>query len=178
MADPPPPEDQSVVLVGMMGAGKSTVGRHLAARLGLPFVDADAEIERTAGLDISEIFTRFGEPDFRDRERKVMARLAAGLPRVIAAGGGAFADEETRRLLLDGCLVIWLDAEVETLVERVGGDLGRPLLEGENAGLVLAGHALRRNPAYALAPIRVRTDRRSPEQVVDAIVAALAGRRR
>ncbi len=178
MADPPPPADQPIVLVGLMGAGKSTVGRRLAARLGLPFVDADAEIERSAGLGISEIFARFGEAGFRDRERKVMARLAAGPPRVIAAGGGAFVDDETRRLLQEQCLAIWLDADVETLAERVGGEGGRPLLEGGDAGLVLAGQALRRNPAYASAPIRVRTDHRSPEQVVDAIVAALAVRSR
>jgi shikimate kinase len=178
MADPPQSEEQPVVLVGMMGAGKSTVGRRLAARLGLPFVDTDAEIERTAGLGISEIFARFGEPGFRDRERKVMARLTASPPCVIASGGGAFADEETRRQLLDRCLVIWLDADVETLAGRVRAGDPRPLLEGRDAGAVLAGHALQRNPVYALAPIRVRSDHRSPEQVVEAILAALAERQR
>jgi shikimate kinase len=178
MADPPPTVDQPIVLVGLMGAGKSTVGRRLADRLGLPFVDADAEVERSAGLAIGEIFARFGETRFRDRERKVMARLAAGPPRVIAAGGGALVDDQTRRLLLEQCLAVWLDAEIETLAERVGGDDGRPLLKGRDAGIVLADHALRRKPAYALAPIRVRSDHRSPEQVVDAIIAALGERRR
>lgn len=178
MAVPPPTVDQPIVLVGLMGAGKSTVGRRLAARLGLPFVDVDAEIERSAGLGVREIFARFGEARFREWERTMMARLAAGPPRVIAAGGGAFVDGETRRLLLERCLVVWLEADPETLAERVGGNDGRPLLQGRDAGAVLADQALRRNPTYAQAPIRVRSDHRSPGQAVDAILAALAERRR
>src|SRR5918993_5871644 len=103
---------RSIALVGLMGAGKSTVGRALAARLGLPFVDGDQEIEKTEGLTIAELFERFGVAGFRDREREAIAALLDGSPRVIAAGGGAFVDERTRRLMLERCLVVWLDADV------------------------------------------------------------------
>ena len=177
MADTPLPADRPIVLVGLMGAGKTTIGRRLAQRLGLPFVDADAEIEQTMGLSISEIFVRHGERHFRDGERRVMARLAAGPPQVIATGGGAFMDDGTRRLILERCLAVWLDAEVETLAERVGGGSDRPLLAGEDPRALLAGLAERRNPFYAEAPIRVRSAAEPRERVVDAIVAALAARR-
>src|SRR3712207_467869 len=110
--------DRSIVLVGLMGAGKSTVGKRLAKRLGLEFVDSDEEIERAADHKISEIFDRFGEDSFRDGERRVIARLIQGPPKVIATGGGAFANEETRKLILERCLAIWLDADLETLAER------------------------------------------------------------
>lgn len=178
MADPPLSAARPIVLVGPMGAGKSTVGPCLARRLGLPFVDADAEIEAEAGLSITEIFDRFGEPHFRDSERRMMARLAAGPAQVIAAGGGAFVDEGTRQLILERCLVVWLDAGVDTLAERVGDGRHRPLLEAGDPRTRLVTLAERRNPGYARAHIRVSSENASHEEVVDAIVAALAERRR
>jgi shikimate kinase len=109
-----PKPERSIVLVGLMGAGKSTVGRRLAKRLGMGFVDSDDEIERAADHKISEIFDRFGEASFRDGERRVIARLIEGPPKVIATGGGAFVDPATRKLILERCLAIWLDADLET----------------------------------------------------------------
>src|SRR4051794_20411981 len=114
-----PTLDRSLVLVGLMGVGKSTVGRRLAKRLGLEFVDSDTEIESAAGYSIVEIFERFGEASFRDGERRVIARLVEGTPKVIATGGGAFIDPTTRALILDRCTAIWLDADIELLAERV-----------------------------------------------------------
>ena len=127
MPDAPLSIDRSIVLVGLMGAGKSTVGRRLARRLRLAFADSDEEIERAADHSIPEIFDRFGEANFRDGERRVIARLIEGPPKVIATGGGAFMNGETRRLILDRCFAIWLDADVETLAERVSRRDHRPL---------------------------------------------------
>ena len=157
-----------------MGAGKTTVGRLLAERLGLPFVDADEEIARPAGLSVAEIFDRFGEAHFRDAERQVVARLMAGPPRVIATGGGAFVDESTRRLILERGVAVWLDAKVETLVERTRRSGHRPLLRGGDAGALLAGLARRRNPIYAEAPIAIRCGTLAPDGIADLIIEALA----
>lgn len=165
--------DRTIVLVGLMGAGKSTVGRRLAARLGRPFFDADAEIEAAAGMTVAEIFERFGEAHFRDGERRVMARLMEGRANVVATGGGAFADDATRALILDRGLAVWLDADIATLVERVGRRDHRPLLRNRDAGEVLTELAARRNPAYAEAHLRVRSGRGSINKMVDAILAAL-----
>ncbi len=163
-----------VTLVGLMGAGKTTVGRRLAARLCLPFVDADAEIEAASGLSIAEIFERFGEAHFRDGERRVIARLIDGAPKVIATGGGAFIHAETRELILARTLAVWLDADIPTLVDRVSRRNTRPLLKDRDPGEVLAELARVRNPIYAEAPIRI-SSRPSPHgDTVDAIVAALA----
>ncbi|MET0137196.1 MAG: shikimate kinase, partial [Sphingobium sp.] len=122
----------SLVLVGMMGVGKSTVGRRLAHRLDLPFVDADDAIIAAADMTIQEMFDRYGEAAFRDGERRVIARLIDGSPKVIATGGGAFAQEDTRRLILDRATAIWLDADIDILVDRVGRKEGRPLLKGKD----------------------------------------------
>lgn len=147
--------DRSVVLVGLMGVGKTTIGRRLSARLGLPFVDADAEIESAAGQTISEIFERFGEAHFRDGERRVIARLIDGPPKVLATGGGAFVHDETRALILAKAIAVWLDADIATLVERVGRRSNRPLLAGRDAKTVLTELAAVRNPLYAQAQIHV-----------------------
>ena len=165
-----------IVLVGLMGVGKSTVGRRLAARLGLPFADADAEIESAAGLTVSEIFERYGEPHFRDGERRVIARLVGGEPKVIATGGGAFVNADTRALVLDRAVVVWLDADIATLAERVTRRGGRPLLVGKDAGTVLSDLAGVRNPLYAEAHIRVESRHGPHEATVDAILAALQER--
>lgn len=167
--------DRPLVLIGLMGAGKSTVGKRLAARLHLPFVDADHEIERAAGLSIPEIFERFGEKEFRDGERRVIGRLVDGRPKVIATGGGAFMQEETRTLILERALAIWLDADIEVLAERVMRREGsRPLLKDRDPGEALAELAAIRNPVYALAPIHVRSQPLPHDATVDSILQALA----
>jgi shikimate kinase len=171
----PQPVTRPIVLVGMMGVGKSTVGRRLAARLGLPFVDADEEIERAAGLSIPEIFERFGEPYFRDGERRVIARLLDGAPRVIATGGGAFAQASTRDLILAEATAVWLDADLEVLVDRVKRRDTRPLLRDRDPAEAITELAARRNPLYALAPIHIRSGPGPHDTTVEAILAALAG---
>jgi shikimate kinase len=159
-----------------MGAGKSTVGRRLARRLGLPFLDSDEEIERAADHKIVEIFDRFGEASFRDGERRVIRRLVGGVPKVIATGGGAFMDERTRALILAEAIAVWLDANVETLAERVRRRDSRPLLRGVDPLPRLVELAEARNPIYAKAPIHIRSEDLPHEAAVDRIVAALAAR--
>lgn len=164
-----------VVLVGLMGVGKSTIGRRLGARLGLPFVDADNEIERASGMSVSEIFDRHGEAHFRDGERRVIARLIAGKPKVIATGGGAFVAADTRALILSQAVAVWLDADIPTLVERVRRRDSRPLLKGRDPAAVLTELAMIRNPLYAEAHIHINSRPTPHEVTVQAILAALAG---
>ena len=177
MAEPPsqalPPLDRPIVLVGLMGAGKSTVGRRLSKRLGLPFVDSDEEIERAADHKISELFDRFGEASFRDGERRVIRRLLAGPPAVLATGGGAFMEAETRALILERCIAVWLDATPETLAERVQKRGIRPLLRDKDPLPLLRELAAARNPFYAEAHLRVRSEDGPHERAVERIVAAL-----
>ncbi len=156
-----------------MGAGKTTVGRRLAQRLGLVFVDADEEIEKAAGLTIAEIFDRFGEPYFRDGERRVIARLIDGAPKVIATGGGAFMNDQTRALILDRATAVWLEADLDTLVERVKRRSTRPLLRDKDPRQVLGDLAKLRNPIYAMAPIHVRSQPSPHDATVKAILKAL-----
>ncbi|WP_066717290.1 shikimate kinase [Sphingomonas pituitosa] len=162
-----------IVLVGLMGAGKTTVGRRLAQRLRLPFVDADAEIESAAGMSVSDIFAKFGEPHFRDGERRVIARLVDGTPKVIATGGGAFINDETRALILGQAISIWLDAEPAVLADRVRRRDTRPLLRGKDPLATLTDLAKARNPYYALAQIRVPSVAAPHETTVEAILKAL-----
>jgi shikimate kinase len=164
-----------IVLVGLMGVGKSTVGRRLAQRLALPFVDADVEIETAAGMGIPEIFERFGEAYFRDGERRVIARLIDGTPKVIATGGGAFVQDETRALILSEATAVWLDADPAVLVDRVRRRDTRPLLRGRDPGAVLSELARVRNPIYAQAHIHV-TSNRSPHEVTVAAILKAIGR--
>lgn len=165
--------DRPIVLVGLMGVGKSTIGRRLATRLGLPFVDADHEIEAAAGMTIADIFERFGEPYFRDGERRVIARLIDGRRKVIATGGGAFVNAETRALILDQALAVWLDAEPRVLAERVRRRDTRPLLRGRDPLQVLTELAAVRNPHYALAPVHVTSYDAPHETTVNAILEAI-----
>lgn len=162
-----------IVLIGLMGVGKSTVGRRLASRLNLPFVDADTEIETAAGLTVPEIFERFGEAHFRDGERRVIARLMDGTRKVIATGGGAFMQEDTRSLILASATTIWLQADIETLVQRVGRRGDRPLLLDRDPETVLRDLAAIRNPVYALAPVHVFSHPAPHEATVDAILKEL-----
>lgn len=163
----------TVVLVGLMGVGKSTVGRRLALRLGLPFVDADTEIETASGMAVAEIFERYGEAHFRDGERRVIARLIEGPAKVIATGGGAFINDETRALILARSVAVWLDADLPTLVDRVARRETRPLLKGRDPAEVLAELARVRNPIYAEAPIHISSKPSPHEVTVSAILTAL-----
>ncbi len=163
----------TVVLVGLMGVGKSTIGRRLALRLGLPFADADTEIETASGMAVSEIFERYGEPHFRDGERRVIARLIEGPAKVIATGGGAFVNADTRALILARTVAVWLDADLPTLLDRVARRETRPLLKGRDPAEVLAELARVRNPIYAEAPIHISSKPSPHEVTVSAIMAAL-----
>lgn len=165
--------DRPVVLVGMMGVGKTSIGKRLAARLGIGFVDADEEIERAAGMSIAEIFEKFGEPYFRDGERRVIARLIEGSPKIIATGGGAFINDETRSLIHERALSIWLDADIKILAERVSRRNHRPLLTGRDPVKVLTELGNIRNPIYATANIHVRSDTSPHSRTVDIILKAL-----
>jgi shikimate kinase len=164
---------KSIALVGLMGAGKTSVGRRLAKRLRLPFTDTDAEIEAAAGLTIAEIFERFGEAHFRDGERRVIARLVDGPPQVIATGGGAFMNGETRALILERCIAIWLDGDVALLAERASRSGQRPLLRGKDPHALLSELAAIRNPVYAEAHIRIASGSDRQGQTVERILAAL-----
>lgn len=151
--------DRPVVLVGMMGVGKTTVGRKLASLLDVPFVDADEEIERAAQMPIPEIFATYGEPYFRSGERRVIARLLDGATptrrKILATGGGAFVDPDTRRLILDKAVSVWLDSDIDTLVERVGRKDNRPLLRGGNPREILTRLREERRTAYEQAAIHI-----------------------
>ena len=147
--------DRPIVLVGLMGAGKSTVGRKLAALLQADFVDADAAIEEAAAMSVAEIFERFGEAHFRDGERRVIARLIDEGHQVIATGGGAFVNPQTRALILERTIAVYIDCDVETLVQRTGRRNDRPLLQKGDPAAILERLQREREPFYAEAPIRV-----------------------
>ena len=168
------PPKKTIALVGLMGVGKSSIGRRLAAALGLPFRDADTEIEAAAGRTISEIFTLFGETAFRDGERRVITRLLEEPPHVLATGGGAFAQAETRALIKARAVPIWLKADLEILARRVSRRDHRPLLVGKDPMEVLKAHAEARYPAFAEAEIVVETGDAAYQVAVDAIIRALA----
>lgn len=165
---------QPLVLVGMMGVGKSTIGRKLAQFLGLRFADADDEIERAAQMNVSEIFERFGEPYFRDGERRVIARLLDDGPSVVATGGGAFVQPDTRALILERGTAIWLDCDVATLVDRVTRKDTRPLLRGGDPAEIVARLKAERESAYAEAPIRVMSNAGPQGETVNRILQELA----
>ncbi len=164
----------SIVLVGLMGAGKTSVGRRLAPQLGLPFTDADDEIERAAGLSIADIFDLYGETAFRDGERRVIARLLDGGPMVLATGGGAFMDPRTRARIRERALSVWLRADLDTLVRRTGRRSDRPLLQGGDVRAKLAKLVSERYPVYAEADIVVDTTSEAPDVTVARVAAALA----
>jgi shikimate kinase len=165
--------DKTLVLVGMMGAGKTSVGRRLAHALGLPFRDADAEIETAAACSINEIFERYGEPAFRAGERKVIARLLREPPHVLATGGGAFMDGETRDQIKENGISVWLKANVDLLLERVKRKDNRPLLRNTDSRSALVRLMAEREPVYALADITVESDDGPHDTVVKRIIAAL-----
>jgi len=168
------PLQRSIVLVGLMGAGKSAIGRRLAARLGLSFVDADSEIERAAGQTIPEIFAAHGEAAFRDGERRVIARLLAEPMHVLATGGGAFMDAQTRALVRDRGISVWLRAELDVLVKRTARRSNRPLLNQGEPSEVLARLMEARGPVYATADVTVQSTDGPPETTVQRVIDELA----
>lgn len=165
---------KTVVLIGLMGAGKSAVGKRLAARLGLPFVDADTEIEAAAGRTIEEIFQEEGEAAFRRGERKVMARLLRDTPvHVLATGGGAFMDADTRALIRERGVSVWLRADLDILVARTARRNHRPLLRRGDPREILRELIERRHPIYAEADLTVVSDERPPDATVEEVLRAL-----
>jgi shikimate kinase len=171
---PPLRLSRSVVLVGMMGAGKSSIGRRLAARLHIPFTDTDHEIEAAAGASIEQIFEKYGEAEFRKGEKRVIERLLGEPLQVMATGGGAFMDPETRALIQERAISIWLRASVETLLERTSKRQNRPLLKQGNPRDVLQSLMAEREPVYTGADIVIDSDERPTEETVDRVLKALA----
>jgi shikimate kinase len=167
---------RTIALVGLMGAGKSSIGRRLANALGLPFVDADEEVEKAAGRSIPDIFEDLGEAAFRDGERRVIARLLEGPPQVLATGGGAFMNPGTRELIKQKATSVWLKADMDVLLRRVERRNDRPLLRDGDPREVLERLAGERYPTYALADITVESGEAAHQATVDAILQALRAR--
>jgi shikimate kinase/3-dehydroquinate synthase len=169
---------RSIVLVGLMGAGKTSIGRRLAARLGLPFRDADTEIEAAAGCTVPELFARYGEAAFRDGERRVIRRLLSAEPLVLAFGGGAFLDPSTRATVRDEAVSVWLRCQLPTLLRRVAGRDHRPLLQGGDRSEIMRDLMERRYPVYAEADIIVDCGEETPDATTNKVLAAVLGWRR
>ena len=164
---------RSIVLVGLMGAGKTCIGRRLAQRHSLAFRDADAEVEAAAGRSIPEIFEQYGEDAFRDCERKVIARLLGESPHVLATGGGAFMNARTRALIKERGISVWLRADLDLLVRRTGRRSNRPLLQGGDPRQILGDLMTERHPVYAQADVVVDSLDGPPDQTVDRVQVAL-----
>ncbi|MDB5420049.1 MAG: shikimate kinase [Phenylobacterium sp.] len=169
-----PLRSRTVALVGLMGVGKSSVGRRLANALSLPFRDADAEVEAAAGRSISDIFSELGEAAFRDGERRVIARLLDQPPHVLATGGGAFMSPETRQLIKSKALSVWLKTDLDVLARRVGRKTTRPLIADRDPMEVLQAQADDRYPVYAEADVVVETGDGPHHQTVDQVIRALS----
>lgn len=165
--------DRPIVLVGLMGTGKSTIGRKLAELLGLDFVDADDAIAEAAQMSISEIFEQFGEAYFRDGERRVLARLIEERHGIIATGGGAFVNDETRALILSEALAVWIDCDLDVLVERTSRKDTRPLLRDGDPKAILAKLHEQRAPLYRQAPVHVSSESGPHIQTALAIIEAI-----
>lgn len=172
-ADPPLTLPRTVAIVGLMGAGKSAIGKRLAQRLALPFVDADNEIERAAGCSIAEIFEKYGEAEFRTGERRVIGRLLDEPPHVLSTGGGAYMDGETRGLMRGKAITVWLRAELDVLYDRVKRRAHRPLLRQGDPREILGRLMTQRYPVYAEADIIVESTAQPVDRTTDAVVAAL-----
>ena len=164
---------RSIVLVGMMGAGKSTIGRRLAARLQLPFSDADTEIETAHRMTIPEIFQNYGEPYFRDGEARVIARILEGRPVVLATGGGAFMREETRNRIRDKAVSIWLKADVDIIMKRVKRRADRPLLQTEDPAATVSRLLEAREPVYQTADLTIASRDVPHDKIVEECIETL-----
>jgi shikimate kinase len=167
---------RSIVLVGMMGAGKSSIGRRLAARMSIPFVDADAEIEEAASMSIADIFAVHGEPYFRAGEARVIARLLEHGPQVLATGGGAFMNAQTRTTVRGKAVSVWLKADLDVLTRRLRRRNDRPLLKTEDPIETLSKLLVVRDPIYAEADVTVISRDVTHEVIVDEIIAAVCGK--
>src|SRR6202790_4624004 len=167
---------RSVVLIGMMGAGKSTIGRRLAGRLRLPFLDADAEIETAASMSIPDIFETHGEPHFRDGEARVIARLLDSGPAVLATGGGAFMREETRNRIRDKAVSIWLKADADIIMKRVKRRTDRPLLQAADPAATVSRLLEAREPVYQTADLTIWSRDVPHDRIVDECIDALRAR--
>lgn len=167
------PTSRSIVLIGLMGAGKTTIGRRLASQLGLPFYDADHEIEAAAGCSVAEIFERHGEPAFRDGERRVIARLLDGPQHVLATGGGAFMNLQTRELIRDKGLSVWLRADLDLLMERVSRRQNRPLLRTGDPRATMEKLMNDRYPIYAEADVVVDSTGAPHDHIVQDVIRAI-----
>ena len=166
--------DRSIVLIGMMGVGKSSIGRRLGSRLGVPFVDADTEIEQAAGMNIADIFARHGEAAFRSGEARVIARLLNGGPQVLATGGGAVMSEATRALIKERGVSIWLSAELDLLLRRISKRKAeRPMLQTDDPAATLRDLLTTRRPIYAQADITVQSRDVPHDAIVTEIIEAL-----
>lgn len=172
-ASPPFSPPRTVALVGLMGAGKSAIGKRLALRLGLPFVDADDEIERAAGCTISEFFERFGEAEFRNGERRVIQRLLEGPPHVLSTGGGAYMDAETRALLRGHAITVWLRADLDVLYDRVRKRTHRPLLRQGDPKAILSRLMNERYPIYGEADVIVESTAQPADTTTAQVLEAL-----
>jgi len=166
---------RNIVFIGMIGSGKSAIGKRLAANLELPFIDSDTAIEEAAGMSIPDIFNTFGEPYFRDGERKVIARLLGEGPMVRATGGGAFMNEETRALIKARATSVWLKADLDTLMERGKRKNNRPLLQTADPEATMDRLLKEREPFYAIADAIVESRNESHESVVEAVIDSLIG---
>jgi shikimate kinase len=165
---------RNLVLVGLMGAGKSAIGKLVAQMMGIPFIDSDHEIERVSRMTIAELFETYGEPEFRKLEQRVIKRLLKTGPRVLSTGGGAFMNAETRKAIGDAGVSVWLDADLETLWERVLKRDNRPLLKTENPKKTLEDLMIARYPTYALARLQVKSRDVKKEAMASEVIAALA----
>jgi shikimate kinase len=166
---------RSIVMIGMMGAGKSSIGRRLAARLGIPFVDADAAIEEAAGMSVADIFEAHGEPSFRSGEARVIARLLDNGPQVLATGGGSFVNPDTRARIHDKGISVWLKADTEVLLRRVKRRDNRPLLKGGDPQATLTALLAAREPYYGEADMTVLSREVPHEIIVEEIITLLCG---
>jgi shikimate kinase len=165
---------RNLVLVGLMGAGKSAIGKLVASELGVPFIDSDHEIERVSRMTIAELFEKYGEPEFRKLENRVIKRLLRTGPRVLSTGGGAFMNGDTRASIKAAGVSLWLDADLETLWERVIKRDNRPLLKTENPKQTLENLMIARYPTYALADLAVKSRDVKKEMVAAEVIAAVA----
>lgn len=165
---------RSIVLVGLMGAGKTAIGRKVAAALALRFVDSDHEIENVSRMTVPELFERYGETEFRALERRVIGRLVKDGPQVVATGGGAFMNDQTRRLIGRHGLSVWLKADLDILMDRVAKRQNRPLLKTADPRATMARLMDERYPVYALADVTVKTRDEKREIIADEVIEAVA----
>lgn len=167
--------DRTIVFVGLMGAGKTAIGRKVSQALDLPFVDSDHEIESVSRMAIPELFERYGEPEFRALEQRVLERLLRAGPRVVSTGGGAFMNEQTRSAIGEHGVSVWLKADLDLLMERVVKKQNRPLLKNPDPRAVMSRLMDERYPVYALADVTVETRDARREIIADEVISALAG---